>query len=219
MKRSDSEIKAAVLRELAWDTRVDETDVGVEVDAGVVTLSGTVGSWAKKTAALQAARRVAGVLDVANDVLVKIPGLGKPTDTEIAHAVRTALSWDVLVPDSNIRSTVANHWVSLDGAVNSYAEREDAERAVRNLKGVRGITNRIEVVPPEVASEAVRTAVEEALGRHAAREARHIRLEILDGRVTLSGAVDSWAERQAIISAATGTRGVRRVEDHLRVEP
>lgn len=219
MRRSDSEIKAAVLRELAWDTRVDETGVGVEVDAGVVTLSGAVGSWAKKTAALHAARRVAGVLDVANDVLVKIPGIGIPSDTEVAHAVRTALSWDVLVPDAHIRSTVANHWVSLDGAVDSWAEREDAERAVRNLKGVRGISNRIEVVPPEMAAEAVRAAVAGALERHAQREAQRVLLEVKDGSVSLTGGVDSWSERQAIVDAVKGTRGVRRVEDHLRIEP
>ena len=218
MKRTDSEIQQSVLRELAWDTRVDSTDVGVEVDDGVVTLTGTVNSWAKRMAALHAAQRVIGVLDVANDIQVKIPGIGQLTDTEIARAVRSALEWDVLVPEARIRSTITNAWVTLEGDVDLWAEREDAERAVRNLKGVRGIANYIEIAPSKIAPADVRRSIEQALERHAHREASHVQLDVKDGGVTLSGTVDSWAEREAVVGAARGTRGVRKVADHLRVE-
>jgi osmotically-inducible protein OsmY len=145
MAKTDAAIHQDVLRELHWDSRVEETEVGVEVDRGVVTLTGTVGSWAKRVAAEEAAHRVAGVLDVANDIEVKVPGELTRTDTEIAQAVRHALEWDALVPDQRIRSTVSHGWVTLEGEVDTWTEREDAARAVQNLIGVHGVTDRMTV--------------------------------------------------------------------------
>lgn len=219
MKKTDSEIQQAVLRELKWDTRVDETDVGVEVDAGVVTLTGTVSSFAKRMAAHEAAHRVDGVLDVANDVQVKLPGSAGRTDTDIARAVRHALEWDVFVPDTRIRSTVSDGWVTLEGQVDYWNQRADAARAIRNLAGVRGVSNEIEIQPPKVIPYDVRKAIEGALERQAKREAQRINLDVRDGRVSLSGVVHSWAEKEAVVGAATGTLGVRDVEDHLRIQP
>jgi osmotically-inducible protein OsmY len=109
----DAEIQKRVLRELEWDTRVDATDVGVEVHDGIVTLTGTVSSWAKRVAAQRAAHRVAGVRDVANDIAVNVPGSAVRTDTDIAHAVRRALEWHALVPDERIRTTVSEGRVCL----------------------------------------------------------------------------------------------------------
>ena len=130
-RKSDEQIHQEVLRELRWDSRVDKTEVGVEVDQGVVTLTGTVASYAKKLAAQDAAHRVTGVLDVANDVRVKVPGSLGRTDTEIAQAVRHALAWNVLVPETRITSTVTDGWVTLEGSVDRLRERDDAERAGR----------------------------------------------------------------------------------------
>lgn len=217
MKLTDAQVKQAVLRELRWDTRVEETDVGVEVDAGVVTLTGTVSSWAKKVAAQEAAHRVAGVLDVANDVAVKIPGSAGRTDTEIAQAVRQVLEWNVFVPDKRVRSSVSDGWVTLDGDVDFWTQRDDAEMAVRNLAGVIAVSNKIEIKPPKGVSTEVQKAIEEALERQAEREAKRIKLDVHDGRVSVSGTVHSWAEREAVIGAARGTTGVRRVEDHLHI--
>src|SRR5687768_587667 len=140
-QKTDSEIHRAVLEELRWDPRVDETDVGVEVDGAVVTLTGTVTSWARRVAAQEATRRVAGVLDVANDIVVKTPGGPTRTDTEIAQAVRQALQWDVFVPDEHITSTVTSGCVTLEGTVDRLIERDDAERAIRNLTGVTTVIN------------------------------------------------------------------------------
>ncbi|HUK63744.1 MAG TPA: BON domain-containing protein, partial [Dongiaceae bacterium] len=162
-KKTDAQIHHDVLEELKWDPRVDETEVGVEVDKGVVTLTGTVTSWAKRVAAQDAARRVIGVLDVANDITVKTPGsLGK-SDTEIAQAVRHTLQWDVFVPDEKITSTVTDGWVTLAGTVEQLSERDDAERAVRNLAGVRVVVNKITVKPPTPAPAAIHRAIERAL--------------------------------------------------------
>jgi osmotically-inducible protein OsmY len=217
-KSSDARTHRDVIEELKWDSRVDETEVGVEVDNGVVTLTGTVTSWAKRLAAQEAARRVVGVLDVANDIEVKVPGGLARTDTEIAQAVRRTLEWDVFVPEARIRSTVSDGWVTLEGGVDRWSQRDDAERAVRNLSAVKGVINKIAVEPPAATAVDVRTTIEQVLERRAEREAKRIRVEARDGIVTLSGSVHSWAERKSVVAAARFTPGVRAVEDHLRVE-
>jgi osmotically-inducible protein OsmY len=218
-QKTDSEIHRDVLEELKWDPRVDETDMGIEVDGGAVTLTGTVTSWAKRQAALEATRRVAGVLDVANDIIVKTPGGLTRTDTEIAQAVRQTLQWDVFVPDQQITSIVTNGCVTLEGTVDRLIERDDAERAVRNLTGVTSVINRITVKKPSEIDEKVERAIERALERRAERQARRIRVTVRDGVATLSGNVTSWAERRALLGAAKATRGVRDVKDELWPEP
>lgn len=218
IKRTDPQIHKDVLAELRWDPRVDETEVGVEVDRSVVTLTGTVDSWAKRLAAEEAAHRVAGVKDVANDIKVKLRGDATPTDTDIAQAVRRALEWDVFVPERDITSTVSEGRVTLEGTVKTVSQREAAERAIRNLAGVRGVVNLIAVEPSKIAAADIRQAIEGALERRAEREARSIRIEVDNGNVQLSGPVHSWAERQAVCSTARFTPGVRSVDDRLYVD-
>jgi osmotically-inducible protein OsmY len=216
-KKSDVQLQQDVLNELKWDTRVDANDIGVTVHGGVVTLTGTVSSWAKKLTAADAVHRVAGVLDVANDLTVKVTdGVGH-SDPELAAAVRHALKWDVFVPDDAIQSTVSNGTVTLLGQVELASQRDDAARAVANLAGVHRVENRITVEQRGVSTAEIRTAIQAALERHADREASRIQIEVEGGRVTLKGAVDSWEDRQAIVGAAVGTRGVNRVIDQIRV--
>lgn len=218
-RKSDSQIQKDVLEELKWDTRVEETEVGVEVDQGIVTLTGTVSSYIKKLAAQEAAHRVLGVLDVANDIQVKVPGGQTLTDTEVAQAVRRALEWDVLVPDKRIRSTVTNGRVTLEGTVDLLREREDAEDTVGRLTGVHGVINRITVTAPKVQAEDIRKKVEDALKRRAEREAERIEVAVKEGTVTVSGRVHSWAELQALIGAVSHAPGVRNIENRLHVDP
>jgi osmotically-inducible protein OsmY len=217
--KTDAEIKQGVLREMQWDPRIDETDVGVQVRNGIVTLTGTVTSYAKRLAAVEAAHRVTGVLDVANDLQVRIPGIGRKTDAEIAEAVRTTLRWDVFVPDDRIQTTVAEGWVTLDGEVDTWTQRLDTERAIQRLSGVVGVSNRIKVKAPLVDPAQVRLAIEGALERRAEREAQKIGIAIKDGVVTLSGPVRSWGERYAVEQAAGYGPGVRRVDSQLTVDP
>jgi osmotically-inducible protein OsmY len=198
---------------------VEETDVGVEVDEGVVTLTGTVSSWGKRQAAVDAAHRVLGVLDVANDITIRMPGDPGRTDTELAHAVRHALDWNVFVPANRIRSTVSAGVVRLEGVVETWGQREDAEEAVRYLAGVRGLANVIEVQPADIEPAKVRKAIEDALERQAQRESQRVSLLIHDGHVKLIGTVRSWAARAAVLGAAKGTPGVRSVDDQLRIDP
>lgn len=219
IKKADSQIQRDVLDELKWDTRVKETDVGVEVKAGTVTLSGTVESWTARLAAQEAAHRVYGVFDVANDLHVKLSGSHERNDTDIAKAIRIALEWDVLVPHERIRTTVSNGVVTLEGKVDFWSQHDDAARAVRNLAGVREVRNLISVEPslPRVSPQAVRGAIEGALERHAEHAAKRVQIAVTDGRVLLSGEVPSWVERNAVEGAVRGTPGVRKVDNQLRI--
>lgn len=207
------------MRELRWDTRIGSTEVGVEVDKGIVSLTGTVENFAKKHAATEAAHRVAGVLDVANDVQVHLPGSPGRTDTEIARAIRSALEWDAFVPDQRIKSSVSEGWVTLEGEVDFLREREDAGKVVRRLGGVRGVWNQITVKPKKVDPVALRRMIGEALERRAEREADEIGVTVDDGSVTLSGKVHSWLEKNAVVGVIGHAPGVRTVSDKLRIEP
>lgn len=207
------------MRELEWDFRTNAAAVEVDVSDGVVTLTGTSGSWAQRIAAQEAAHRVSGVLDVANDLQIVVRGSDGRSDTEIAQAVRLALQWDVFVPDAHVRSTVSRGWVTLEGEVEHLNQRDDCDRTVRNLTGVRGVTNKIEVALSKVDQATVKGAIEEALARRAEYEALNVGVLVENGRATLSGVVGSRAERDAVVGAARGTAGVRAVEDNLRIQP
>ncbi len=217
--KSDREVQEDVLLELRWDTRIGQAEVGVEVDDGVVTLTGTVDSWAKKLAAKEAAHRVAGVRDVADDVQVKLPGSLRRTDTDIARDVRFALEWDVLVPDQDIRSTVSEGLVTLEGQVHTLSQKDDAASAIRSLRGVRGVNNWLTVEPLNADPDKLRKSIEQALERRAEREADKIEVSVRDGVVTLKGRARTWPERKAILGAVSHAPGVRDVRDQLFVRP
>lgn len=216
--KADAQIQQDVLDELKWDTRVAATDVGVEVDKGIVTLTGTVSSYAKKLAAREAAHHVAGVLDVVDDIQVHIPSALSRTDTDIAQAVRQALVWDAFVPEERIRTTVADGCVTLEGEVDTWGQRKDAEEAIHYLLGVRAVINELTVHAPAVAAETLRKTIEEALDRRAEREAERVGIQVQDGHVVLTGRVQSWAERQAIVGAVSHAPGVKAVDDQLQTK-
>jgi osmotically-inducible protein OsmY len=217
--KSAEEIQHAVLRELAWDTRVEVAEVGVEVTEGVVTLTGLVSSYGEKVAAQEAAHRVAGVHDVVNAIEVKALGAKARSDVELAHMARHVLEWDVLVPDEGITLTVDNGWITLDGTVNMWAQRDEVERAIQHLAGVQGITNLITVEAPDLKSQDIRLAIQEALWRRATREANHIEVDVENGQVTLSGRVQSNEEKRAILGTIRHAPGVRVIHDQLRISP
>ncbi|HVZ72874.1 MAG TPA: BON domain-containing protein [Polyangia bacterium] len=219
-KKTDQDIQSDVVKELAWDTRLSTTEIGVLVKHGVVTLTGTVDAWAKVGAAEAAAHRVVGVLDVANELAVELPGSAHRTDADVAEAVRHAIEWDTLVPNELIRSTVSHGVVTLEGTVPYWSQRYDSERAVERLAGVSRVVNRIEVEPKdEVDLQDARRAVAKALELHAHREAARIDLQADERVVDVRGVVHTWREHAAVLGAVRGTRGVRQVHDHLVVRP
>jgi osmotically-inducible protein OsmY len=218
-KRSDKELEQDLRRELRWDSRIISSPIDVRVANGVATLTGVVSSYAKKIAAQEAAHRVSGILDVANDIEVRAVDLFARTDTQIASAVRNVLEWDALVPNERITSTVSDGWVTLEGAVDYWREREDAERAIRRLNGVVGVINKIAIQKRAVDPKELREQIEYALERRADREAERLRVDIHDGAVDLWGRVHSWQEKRAVLGSISHAPGVSRVVDHLRVDP
>jgi osmotically-inducible protein OsmY len=217
--KSDSEIKQQVLRELKWDSRIAWSEIGVEVSEGTVTLTVTVKSYAKKEAAQEAAHRIYGVLDVANEIEVRPASEFTTTDADNARAVRHILQWDALVPDERIQSTVSDGWVTLDGDVELWCERQDAERAVLRLEGVVGVINKITIAPRLVDPNELREDIEYALERRADREAERLRIEVHDGAVDLFGRVHSWQEKRAVVGSISHAPGVAEIRDHLRIDP
>ena len=214
--KTDSQLQRDVLDELEWDPRVRNAEIGVSVKEGVVTLTGTVDSYAQRTCAERAVERVGGVRVVAEELKVRLPGVFQRTDTDIAHAVANALRWDVEVPDDKVKARVENGWVWLDGEVEWQYQRQAAERAVRYLTGVKGVTNAV-LIKSRASTYDVATHIKDALRRSAEADAGRIHVETTDGRVTLTGSVRSFAERQDAERAAWAADGVTAVDDRLVV--
>src|SRR5258708_4666570 len=141
--QADEEIQKNVLSELKWDARVQPNEIGVVVKDGVVTLTGWVDSYTKRWAAEEAAHRVRGVKAVANEIEVRLRSASERTDADIAAAAARALEWDAFIPLDRLDVTVAKGWVTLKGEVEWQYQKQDAERVVRRLTGVKRVTNLI----------------------------------------------------------------------------
>ncbi|MFP4896073.1 BON domain-containing protein [Paraburkholderia sp. EG304] len=215
--KTDSQLKREVEDELDWDPAVTATDIGVEVTNRVVTLSGHPPSFAEKLAAEKAAQRVAGVKAVVVEMQVRLPKHHEHGDEELANAVRAILHWSVVVPDDSVKVQVEKGWVTLTGSVDWAYQRQIVARAVGHMRGLRGMTNAIEVRSRAV-SEDIVGKIAAAMQRHAQREVKHIGIHVKDGTVTLTGKVGSCAERAVARGVAWSAPGVRAVVDDLVVE-
>lgn len=216
--RPDKELQADIVRELGWEPKVDSANIGVAVDQGAVTLTGHVRTYAELIAAERATARIYGVRAVANELVVKLPGDWTRDDTDIARAISNQLAWNVSIPKDAIKASVSKGWVSLEGLVDWAYQSDVAEKIVRGLIGVKGVTNRV-VVKPRIKTKDVQAKITEALHRQAQIDARRIWLTSDDGHVTLHGQVSSWSEAEAAKKAASSAPGVTKVDSDLTVTP
>lgn len=214
--KSDADLKRDVEAELDWDPAIKSTAIGVSVKNGIVTLTGHIETYSEKWAVERAVKRVGGVKAIALEMDVRLSPAHLRSDTDIAEAAELALKWHTLVPTDAVRITVDNGWITLQGNVEWDFERRAVENAVRDLKGVVGLSNEIHVRQRPTSVDLTRR-IQEALTRQAAREAHHIEVDAKDGTVTLRGSVHSWHEREAAQGAAWSAPGVRVVINELKI--
>ena len=215
--KTDSQIQMDVMAQLKWDPLLIANEIGVAVKNGIVTLAGTVDTFSKKIAAEAAAKKIVGVKGVALDIDVIPSHSTKRNDSQIAEAVVNALRWDTKVPDEKISTSVEDGWVTLEGIVEWEFQISAAYDAVKNLLGVKGLTNLIKIVP-KIQSSEIRQKIAAAFERIATLEVERIKINIIGSKVLLNGTVRSLAEKEDAQTAAFAAPGVTEVQNDLLVE-
>lgn len=216
MKKSDDQLQKDVMEELKWQPFLQASEIGVAVKNGVVILTGKVDAYSKKLAAEKAAKKVAGVKAVAEEIEVGIPSSLAKTDAELAEAVLNALQWHAAVQEEKIKISVEKGTVKLEGTVDWEYQRTSAKSAIENLTGVREVINLINVKPIITASD-IQQKIRAAFLRSATVDAGHVTAEVADGRVTLKGFVRSLSEKEDAEAAAWNAPGVTGVESQLEI--
>lgn len=214
--KNDQQLQEDVMDELKWDPILNAAEIGVSVKHGVVTLSGYVNSYSKKVAAEHAAKRVKGVSAVAEDIDVRLGLDDERNDTEIAEAALEALKWNSNIPNEHIQIKAENGWITLEGEAEWQYQKDAAANAVRDITGVRGISNLI-MLTPKIDTTVIEKNIRRALQRSADIEANNIDIKTIGNKVILKGKARSWAERNEIERAAWSSPGVTEIEDELLI--
>jgi len=214
--KTNEQLQLDVMDELKWDPLIAASEIGVSAKDGVITLSGYVDSYSKKYAAEKAAKRVSGVLAVAEDIEVRFSAAGRRDDTAIAEAILNAFKWNTLVPESKLKVKVDDGWVTLEGAVDWQFQKNAAYKAVRDIEGVRGVSNEI-TLNPRLEKTDIEKTIRRALHRRASVNAENIRVRTEGGKVILNGRANTWNERREVEKAVWSSPGVTEVEDNIAI--
>ena len=216
--QTDNDIQKEVIAALKGEPSLRDDDIALGIRDGVVTLAGFVDSYADKWRAERTVSKLKGVKAVVNDLKVKLPVSSQRPDPELARAVVDALKWNILVPHDRIQVVVEDGWVTLKGEADWYYQKEEAERTVRNLTGVKGVSNLITVAVKPTPSD-VKKRIVEALQHAAQFDAERITVEIDGHKAILRGTVRSYAELKDAERAVRNVPGISEVETHLTVDP
>jgi osmotically-inducible protein OsmY len=212
----DTTLRQDIIDELDFEPSIDAANIGVAVEDGVVALTGHVATYFQKTKVEDAVRRVKGVKGIAQEIEVRLLGSNKTADDEIAKRALNMIKWNTAIPMDVVQVKVQNGWVTLTGDVEWQYQKNAASDAVKGLAGVFGVTNNIDVKPHASAFD-VKKRIEDALKRNAEVEAAAVKVNVLDGKVTLEGRVNLWSERSAAERAAWSAPGVSLVVDRITV--
>jgi osmotically-inducible protein OsmY len=215
--KSDHQIREDIIDQLKWEPFLNASQIEVAVKNGIVTLTGQVDAYSKKLAAENAAKKIAGVKAIAEDIQIGVSPVSGKTDTEIAEAVVNILKWHTIVPHEKLKIKVENGTVRLEGDVDWEFQRNNAESAIENLRGVRSVMNLISVKPNFKASD-IKKKITAAFERSATIDAGKINVEVTGGKVILSGKVRSFAEKEDAERAAWLAPGVNRIESRIEME-
>jgi osmotically-inducible protein OsmY len=216
MTKTDFQIQHDVLAELAWEPSVGAASIRVDVQDGVVTLTGHVGTLNERWEAEQAAQRVSGVKALAIEIDVRLFDSSVRKDTDLARSARNTIEWTTYLPAGAVEMAVDHGWITLTGQVDWAYQKAGAQASMRSLKGVTGVSNQI-ALKSTVSMKAMKTDIQDALQRCARPDAGDIMVSIDDTQVTLAGRVHSWSERSLARRTAWGTPGVHRVVDRMTI--
>ena len=215
--KSDIQIQKDVIEQLKWEPFLNASEIGVAVKNGIVNLSGQVDSYSKKLSAENAAKKIAGVKAIAEDIQIGVSPAYNKTDTEIAEAVVNALKWHSAVQEEKIKIKVENGSVRLDGEVEWEYQRINAKSAIENLTGVRSVINLITVKPVVTATD-IQKKMSSFFHRSATIDSGKITAEVKGSKVILRGTVRSFAEKEDAETAAWNAPGVTSIESKLEIE-
>ncbi|MBY5323757.1 MULTISPECIES: BON domain-containing protein [Rhizobium] len=212
----DITLRQNILDELEFDPSIDAASIGVAVDNGIVTLTGRVSSYSEKQTAEGVVKRVKGVRGIAEEIEVKVFSAYETSDEDIARRAASLIDWNVSVPKDTVQVKVQKGWVTLTGKVEWQYQKNAAAETVRDLGGVVGLSNLIEIAP-RVSAADVKKRIEDAFKRDAELESQGIRVEVSGGSVTLRGKVHTWSERRAAERAAWSAPGIKTLNDQIAV--
>lgn len=215
--KSNEELQKSVQDAIKWEPLLHAAEIGVTVKDGVVTLSGIVDSYAKKLEAENATKNVEGVKVIVEKITIKYNNLGMKSDADIANDVVNAFKWNWQVPEDLVKVAVENGWVTLGGEVEWNYQREGAQTAIKSLTGVQGVTNNILITTAKT-DKVEKESIESALYRNWSIDDKDIDVKVVDNKVTLSGVVDSWYQKDEAERIAWNAPGVWNVHNNLVIE-
>jgi osmotically-inducible protein OsmY len=217
IEKTDTELQKDVMSELKYDPSVKVSDIGVLAKNGTVTLNGYATSYSEKWEAVHATKRVAGVKAIADDIEIQLPASYHRTDTDIAAAAINQIEWSTTIPNGTVQATVRDGWITLDGEVEWWYQKNAAGGLVKQMAGVKGVTNSISI-SPKVTKKEVETDIKSAFKRNAMLDAQHIRVETSGNNVILHGQVRNYSEYDEAERVAWSEAGVSSVDNRLEVD-